>query len=229
MTETITLAGRVREVLLGAGFDDIRGIIVPGGTAFQATEGAGVTVSVHGTATHRTRRGLLYRYMRALRDAGMTVSDRTERGYVFVHEEGQEADPVEVKDRVNAVLACHFEDAAFLAAGVTGGTAAIVTTDGDWERLAQYAATLRESGFIVADHSERGQLYVREHGPAHGLAMAREIAGICRSGYSEHVRAHGPDGGAVGDLASAAQGGRFTVEREGCQYDLIVVPRAGQS
>jgi hypothetical protein len=228
MTETITLAGRVREVLLGAGFDDISGI-VPGGTAFQLAEGAGVTVSVHGTITGRGRRGMLYRYMRALRDTGMTVSDRTERGYVYVHEEGQEADPVEVKGRVTAVLAHHFEDAAFLVARVTGGTAAIVTTDGDRERLAQYAATLRESGFIVADHSERGQLYVREHGPAHGLAMAREIAGICRSGYGEHVRAHGPDGGAVGDLASAAQGGRFIVEREGCLCDVVVTPRAGQS
>lgn len=134
----------------------------------------------------------------------------------------------DVRDRVIAVLGRYFADSEFGVSSVTGGYAAIVIAaygQHGRERLAQYAATLQEARFIVADHRERGHLYVREPGPGHDAAMTREIAGICLTGYNEHVHLHGAAG------ASAARSldpgtGSFTVEREGREYDVIVVPRA---
>jgi hypothetical protein len=96
-----------------------------------------------------------------------------------------------VRDRVTEVLRRHYKDEAWLARSATGGYGATVTAGQHRERLPQYAATLREAGFLVADHSARGRLYVRDHGREHDVAMAREVAGILRSAYDEHARAHG--------------------------------------
>jgi hypothetical protein len=131
-----------------------------------------------------------------------------------------------VMDRVTTVLARHFEAGTFSIAGATGGTAAFVTAGTHRERLAQCAATLRENGFIVADRSDRGHLYVRDHGPAHGIAMARETAGILARGYGEHLRLHGPDRDSVTMIFDTGAGGGLTVEREGHLYDVTVTPRA---
>lgn len=130
-----------------------------------------------------------------------------------------------VKDRVTAVLARHFEAGAFYVVEATGGTAAFVTGKDDRARLGQFTATLREAGLVVADHAPQGHLYVFETGPAHAVAMAREIAGSCRAGYAVHVREHGPDGAEPAEKFDTSQGGGFTVEREGHLYDVTVVPR----
>lgn len=132
----------------------------------------------------------------------------------------------DVRDRVITVLARHFEAGTFSITSATRGTAAFVTAGTRRERLAQCAGTLRESGFIVADRSDRGHLYVRERGPEHDTAMARETAGILVRGYEEHLRLHGPDADGVTIVFDTGVGGGFTVEREGHLYDVTVTPRA---
>jgi hypothetical protein len=114
--------------------------------------------------------------------------------------------------------------------GVTVGTEGDVPDSVRRAMLGQYAATLREAGLIVADHSARyrRRLHVRESGPAHGVDMARATARILARGYTEHVRLHGPDGdgGPVTMTFETEAGGGFTVEREGHLYDVTVTPRA---
>jgi hypothetical protein len=86
MTDTTTLADRVRTVLLDAGFNGTDGGLT--GIRFRITGGVGVTVGTEtrGEVPDSVRRAMLGRYAARLREGGLLVSDRSERGYVYVHD-----------------------------------------------------------------------------------------------------------------------------------------------
>jgi hypothetical protein len=86
MNDTTTLADRVRETLLSAGFNGTDGGLT--GIRFRITEGVGVNVGTEarGEVPESVRRAMLGRYAARLREAGMLVSDRTEQGHLYVHE-----------------------------------------------------------------------------------------------------------------------------------------------
>jgi hypothetical protein len=86
MNDTTTLAGRVRETLLAAGFNGTDGGLT--GIRFRIAEGAGVIVGTEtrGEVPESVRRAMLGRYAARLREVGMLVSDRAEQGHLYVHE-----------------------------------------------------------------------------------------------------------------------------------------------
>jgi hypothetical protein len=86
MTDTTTLADRVRAILLDAGFNGTDGGLT--GIRFRITEGAGVIVGTEtrGEVPESARRAMLGRYAARLREGGLLVSDRRDQGHLYVRE-----------------------------------------------------------------------------------------------------------------------------------------------
>jgi len=88
-------------------------------------------------------------------------------------------------------------------------------------------------GYQMTHTSNLGTTWIVKKAPADAEAVsdARDLAGMCRSGYARHAEsaaALGLSPSVPGPVFETTEGGAFTIMRNGRAYTVTVAPAAGE-